>query len=510
MEVKSKINPTVITIFGGTGDLARRKLIPALYNLFLDNWLHDKFMIICLGTSIPDRETMVKELKAGVDKFSRRGKTKKAQWDKFAEKIEYLRGDFTQKKLYSQINKTITAFSKGEKDVNKTFYLAVPPKFIGTISELLGETGFAKDRDHTRMVVEKPFGTDLESAQALNHQLRQIFDEKQIYRIDHYLGKETVQNILAFRFANALFEPIWNHNYISSVQITVAEKIGVEDRGSYYEQSGALRDMIQNHVMQLLCLVAMEPPVSFDADEVRNKKTDVLHAIRRIKHDEVHESAVRGQYSEGWIEGEKVKAYRNEKNVSPQSCTETFAGVKFHIDNWRWSNVPFYVRSGKRMHQSISVITIEFKHVPHQSFPKEASENWQTNLLVINIQPDMGIRLRMQSKRPGPQMLLTPVDMIFDYKDNYEGSTPEAYETLLQDVIEGDPTLFMRSDQVEAAWEIVMPILDFWSANPTVNFPNYAAGTYGPESAEALIAKDGNKWITLPLNKKSNEIDKDI
>ena len=380
--------------------------------------------------------------------------------------------------------------------------MAVPPQFFELIATKIGDAGLAVDKDYARLVIEKPFGSDLNSAKKLNAVLLKIFDENQLYRIDHYLGKETVQNILAFRFANALFEPIWNRNYIDHIQITVAEKIGVESRGNYYEINGALRDMIQNHVLQLLCLIAMEPPVSFNADEVRNRKVDVLHALRKIKKEDVHTYAVRGQYDAGWIEGEKVKGYRQEADVAAESCTETFAALKLFIDNWRWTDVPFYIRSGKRMQETISVITIQFKPVPHQSFPDEATENWQPNRMVLNLQPDMGIRIRFQAKKPGLQMQLNPVDMLFNYSDTYTSGTPEGYETLLLDVIEGDATLFMRADQVEAAWEILMPVLSTWQANPSVNFPNYAAGTNGPETAEALIAKDGNNWIVMPFEKK--------
>jgi glucose-6-phosphate 1-dehydrogenase len=289
------------------------------------------------------------------------------------------------------------------------------------------------------------------------------------------------------------------------VQITVSEKIGVDDRGGYYDHSGALRDMIQNHVLQLLCLIAMEPPVALAADEIRNKKADVLHAIHKIKKEEVHEFASRGQYGPGWSEGKKVKGYREEKDVLPDSCTETFAAIKFFVDNWRWNNVPFYVRSGKRMQESISVITIQFKKVPHQSFPEEAVENWQPNKMILNIQPDMGIRIRFQAKKPGLEMQLNPVDMLFDYSDTYTSGIPEGYETLLLDVIQGDATLFMRADQVEAAWEVIMPVLENWQDNPSVNFPNYAAGTNGPETAEALIAKDGKNWNMLAFEKKKHE-----
>jgi glucose-6-phosphate 1-dehydrogenase len=336
----------------------------------------------------------------------------------------------------------------------------------------------------------------------LNKLLSGIFDEKQIYRIDHYLGKQTVQNIMAFRFANAILEPIWNRNYIEHVQISVTEQLGVEERGDYYDGSGAMRDMIQNHLLQLLCLVAMESPVSFDADEIRNRKVDVLKAMRKFTAEDVRMSAVRGQYGSGWMKGKEVPGYREEPNVDKESNTETFAAIKFFVDNWRWQGVPFYVRTGKRLHQSASVITIQFKDVPHMVFPKEANESWQQNRLIISIQPEMSIRLQVQAKRPGLDMYLNAVDMVFDYKGTYTTEAPEAYETLLLDTMLGDQTLFMRGDQVETAWELIMPILNAWQGRKSLNFPNYSADSWGPEIAEALIARDGFHWFTLPIKGK--------
>ena len=503
MESTLKTKPTIITIFGGSGDLTWRKLIPAMYNLFLDGWLNEQFSILCTGLDDTEQQVFVKKLQNGVDQFSRSGKSNKEKWAIFSTYIKYKKADFTHKKFYTELKTEIKNFDKlAKSNANKIYYLAVNPLFFGTIADMLQEADLAIDREHARLIIEKPFGTDLETAKALNHKLLSIFEEKQLYRIDHYLGKETVQNILAFRFANALFEPTWNRNYIDHVQISVAEKIGVEDRGGYYDHSGALRDMVQNHVMQLLCLIAMEPPVAFDADEIRNKKADVLHAIRKIKREDVHELASRGQYGAGWQEGTQVKGYREEKNVNQNSNTETFAALKLFVDNWRWSNVPFYVRSGKRMQQTMSVITIQFKPVPHQSFPDEAIENWQPNKIIINLQPDMGIRIRFQAKKPGLRMQLNPVDMMFNYNDTYSAGIPEGYETLLLDVIEGDATLFMRADQVEAAWEIVMPVLDMWTEHPSINFPNYAAGSNGPETAEAIVAKEGDNWHMLAFDKK--------
>jgi glucose-6-phosphate 1-dehydrogenase len=380
------------------------------------------------------------------------------------------------------------------------FYLAVAPFLIEPISEQLHKAKLMGDRQRSRIVVEKPFGHDLESAQALNKTLTHFFDESQIYRIDHYLGKETVQNILAFRFANALFEPLWDRRYIDHIQITVAEQVGVEHRGDYYDHAGALRDMIQNHLLQILCLIAMEPPVSFSADEIRNKKVDVLRAIRIIHPEHVPDMAVRGQYGSGWLHGEQKTAYINEEDVAPNSSTETFAAVKLFIDNWRWQDVPFYMRTGKRLPVHGSQVTVTFQPVPHHSFPETAVESWHPNRLIINIQPKEGIRVTFQAKRPGPVMNLSPVHLDFSYQEAFRTASPEAYETLLLDIIIGDATLFMRADQVEVSWKVIMPVLDTWLANPPLNFPNYPAGTWGPEEADVLIAQDGRSWLQPDFN----------
>ncbi len=504
--MNNKTNPTVVVIFGGGGDLTWRKLVPAIYNLFLDHRLNERFALIGIDSKDFSDDDYRSHLREGVENFSRRGKARSDEWKKFAASLSYQKADFTRTETYKEISDIIERFEKeaGAKAI-RLFYMAVPPNLIETIATHLGKSGLTGDAGTSRVVVEKPFGHNLESARSLNRMLTNVFEERQIYRIDHYLGKETVQNILALRFANALFEPVWNRNYIDHVQITVAEKVGVEHRGGYYDHAGALRDMIQNHLLQLLCLIAMEPPVSFDADEVRNRKVDVLHAIRRFNRQEIQENAVRGQYGPGWQKGDHVAGYREEPGVDPESDTETFAAVKFFIDNWRWQDVPFYIRTGKRLPEKISVITIQFRRVPHQSFPSEAAANWQPNRLIITIQPQKTIRLRFQAKQPGLNMILNLEDMEFNYSDSYTTEPPEAYETLLLDVMLGDATLFMRADQVEAAWDILMPILEAWDAKPSYVFPNYPAGSWGPDDAEALVARDGHNWATLPRKRGAQQ-----
>ncbi|MCB0653551.1 MAG: glucose-6-phosphate dehydrogenase [Saprospiraceae bacterium] len=501
--LKIKSDPVIFVIFGATGDLNWRKINPALYNLFLDHWLPEQFAIIGTGRSKYSDDDFKTKLLDGINKFSRKGEADQVNWANFSKNITYQAGDINADSDYQQIGVKIDQLKKEwAKEPIIIFYMAVASDFFPIIAQNIKKNKLSGRPDKTRIVIEKPFGNDLESAKSLNRLLCNIFDENQIYRIDHYLGKETVQNIMAFRFANSILEPIWNRNYIQHVQISVSEQLGVGSRGQFYEGAGVLRDMIQNHVLQLLCLIAMENPINFQADEVRNRKVDVLRSMRPFESEDIKRNAVRGQYGEGWIEGVKVPGYREEANVDPQSNTETFAALKFFIDNWRWHGVPFYMRSGKRLHQSASIISIQFRDVPHMVFPESAIDNWRQNRLVISIQPEMSIRLQMQAKKPGLEMILNTVDMVFDYDNNYGKETPEAYETLLLDTIEGDQTLFMRGDQVEAAWELLMPVLHSWQTKTSLDFPNYSADSWGPELAEALIARDGFHWFSLPPNNK--------
>jgi len=487
--------PCTIVIFGASGDLTRRMLVPALFNLARAGLLPERFAVVGFSGSAFRDEAFRARLSGDLQEHV--GPSFDAAiWQRLSERISYTQGDARDPDAYRRLAEVLDRTSERLGiERNYLFYLATPPSLFAEIATQLGAAGLtSEDQGWRRVVFEKPFGRDVESAVALNRDLQRILAERQIYRIDHYLGKETVQNILVFRFANGIFEPIWNRRYIDHVQISVAEELGVEERGRYYEEAGALRDMVPNHLFQLLALTAMEPPTSFEANAVRDEKGKVLQAIQPISPEDVLRRAVRGQYGAGTIDDEPVPAYRAEPKVSPDTTRETYAALKILIDNWRWADVPFYLRTGKRLPKRLTEVAIQFKRAPAMLFRRADVDRPEPNQLVLRLQPDEGIALRFGAKVPGAVLRIGAVDMDFCYSD-YFGSTPSTgYETLLYDCMNGDATLFQRADNVEAGWRIVAPVLDVWSAIPPRSFPNYDAGSWGPAEADELLADDGRAW----------------
>jgi glucose-6-phosphate 1-dehydrogenase len=496
MRLERAAEPCTVVIFGASGDLAKRKLIPALYRLVQERILPAEFAIIGLGRTPMTDEEFREKMKEAVVEFSEAKSVDEQVWGSFAEGIHYLPSNIDRPESYGELAKRLEQVDRERgTQGNRLFYLSVAPEFYAEAVKQLGEAGLTnQEKGWVRVIIEKPFGTSLESARELNQQILKHLDEKQIYRIDHYLGKETVQNLMAFRFANGIFEPLWNRQYVDHVQITNAETVGVEGRGGYYEKSGVVRDMIQNHVFQVLSLVAMEPPASLSAEDVRDEKIKAMHSAREFTPERVRRECVRGQYGAGSIGGKPVPGYREEKGVAPDSTTETYAMVTMWFDNWRWSGVPFYIRSGKRLAKRATEIAIQFRAVPHQLFGK-ATEDLSPNQLVIRIQPDEGITLRVAAKVPGQVTRIRDVNMDFRYGASFGIQLAEAYERLILDCILGDSTLYARKDMTERGWELVTPILDEWAAHKgEASFPNYEAGSWGPEESFRLLEQQGRHW----------------
>ena len=494
MSQQKKPASAAITIFGAKGDLTKRKLIPALYNLYADNHLPSTFAIFCVDFQAADDTAFKNDLLEGISEFSRSGKANGTKWGEFAAHLSYIQGDFMKGETFDALKERIQAFEQQAGRGTRMHYLAVAPRFIEVIADALCTKKLCNRDMLDRIVVEKPFGTDLDSARKLNRFLGQRFKERQIYHIDHYLGKEMVQNLMAFRFANYVFEPLWNRKFIDHVQISVAEEVSVGKRGGYYDSSGALRDMIQNHLLQLLCIVAMECPDEYEAEQIRDAKVKVLKSVRKYTSPEdVFKNVIRGQYTAGEINDTPRVGYREEEQVAPDSTTETFVASRHFIDNDRWKGVPFFLRTGKSMPRQSSLIVIQFKDSPHKIF----KDDIVPNRLLISIQPELEISLLFESKAPGLHMHLLPVEMDFMYKNAYSESLPEAYEALLLDVLEGDATLFMRADQIEAAWKVVMPVLEAWKKYPRKQLHFYEAGTWGPVAANAILKPYSKEWFSL-------------
>jgi glucose-6-phosphate 1-dehydrogenase len=489
-------DPCMLVLFGATGDLAHRKVIPALYQLWRTNLLPHEFQLVAVGRREYDDDTFRAEIRKSLDQFSRVLPLDEDAWKSFATQLTYHRMDFDDPGAFDELAAELDDHDTQHGTLgNRLFYLATQPSQFAEIVTQLGRVGL--DHEHhdggwRRIVIEKPFGHDLESAKRLNRDVGKVFRESQVYRIDHYLGKETVRNLLVFRFGNGIFEPLWNRRYVDHVQITVAESIGIEGRGSFYEQTGASRDVLQNHLLQLVSLVAMEPPARFEADALRDEKVKVLRAITTERPDG-SPSVVRGQYGPGWVSAKPVPGYREEEEVDPTSETETFVAARLTIDDWRWSGVPFYVRTGKRLPKRASEIAIQYREVPHRLFA-EGDVGPEPNLLAIRIQPDEGIMLRFGAKVPGLGLDVRSVTMDFTYGSAFSVDSPDAYETLILDALQGDASLFTRADEVEEAWSIVDPVIESWAESPPPPFPNYEAGTWGPAAADDLLAREGRRW----------------